>query len=192
MSDFPTIWFLRHGQTAWNAEHRVQGQLESDLTDLGRAQAAQQARVMQTVLSAHRPEVRVSPLRRAQQTAEIALGAYVRTTDLDLAEAQAGVFQGKTLDEIARDYPDIRAACPQALDLFCEAPGGEGFARFEGRVRALLATVDRPTVLVGHGLWGQVLRGVICGLDRSQMAQLPNEQGCVYVLEAGTEQVLRA
>lgn len=170
----------------------MQGRLESDLTDLGRSHAAQQARIIQPVLKAHQPPVLVSPLRRAQQTAGIALAGYPYVTEDKMAEADAGVFQGRTLDEIAHSHPQIRAANPQALDLFCAAPEGEGFDSFQARVVALLATLEGPTVLIGHGLWGQVLRGLICGLSRAEMAALPNEQGCVYLLEGGSEEVLRA
>lgn len=187
----PKIWFLRHGQTVWNAEHRVQGRMESDLTELGRRHAAQQAEIMMPILRDHRPPVLVSPLRRAQQTAAIALGDYKITTEPRLAEAHAGLFQGKTLDEIAVQYPEIRAANPLALDLFCAAPECEGFDAFHARTADLLAALEAPTVLVGHGLWGQVLRGIICGLKRADMAALPNEQGCVYELENGSETVLR-
>ena len=191
MADFPKLWFLRHGQTFWNAEHRVQGQLESDLTPLGKQHAQAQAAIVAPILEAETPPCLVSPLRRAQQTAQIALGGYSYVTDPLLAEAQAGAFEGHTLDEIAQSHPEIFAACPHNLDLFCAAPGGEGFASFFARVEATLGALEGPTVLVAHGLWGQVLRGIICGLDRSEMAALPNEQGCVYVLENGTETVLR-
>lgn len=190
MRDYPKIWFLRHGQTTWNAALRVQGQLESDLTEKGQGQARQQGRLMAGILAAHRPACRVSPLRRTQQTAALALGDYPRVTDPRLAEAQAGVFQGMTLPEISQAHPAIYDANPQALNLFCAAPEGEGYVAFEARVQAVLDALDGPTVLVGHGLWGQVLRGLICGLSRQQMSELPNEQGCVYVLERGREQVL--
>eukprot|EP00581_Thalassiosira_minuscula_P035615 CAMPEP_0184474274 /NCGR_PEP_ID=MMETSP0740-20130409/133117_1 /TAXON_ID=385413 /ORGANISM="Thalassiosira miniscula, Strain CCMP1093" /LENGTH=54 /DNA_ID=CAMNT_0026851443 /DNA_START=161 /DNA_END=322 /DNA_ORIENTATION=- len=47
---FPKIWLLRHGQTEWNAEHRIQGQLESPLTPLGIEHARRQAGLMAPVL----------------------------------------------------------------------------------------------------------------------------------------------
>ncbi len=191
MNDLPTIWFLRHGQTTWNAVRRVQGQLESDLSDLGRAQAAMQKRLVAPILEQHQPLCLVSPLRRAQQTAAIALGDYPRAEDARLMEAQAGVFQGQTMDQIEQSHPEIFADNPTALDLFCAAPEGEGYALFESRVRAVMASLTGPTVLVGHGLWGQVLRGVICGLEREEAARLPNQQGCIYVLEGGIEKVLQ-
>jgi probable phosphoglycerate mutase len=191
MSEFPKIWFLRHGETYWNAEKRVQGRKESDLTRKGRMQAEMQSMLMAPVLEDRGIPCLVSPLRRAQQTARIALGGRDYETDSRLAEAMAGVFEGRTLDEIAQSHPDISSANPHALDLFCEAPGGEGFDAFEARIRSVLMSLEQPTVLVAHGLWGQVLRGIICGLGRAEMAALPNEQGCVYVLENGEEFVLR-
>ena len=47
-----------------------------------------------------------------------------------------------------------------------------------------------PSVIVAHGLLGQVIRGVMIGLGRSEMGRSSNRQGCVYVFENGTEQVL--
>ncbi|MEX0303167.1 MAG: histidine phosphatase family protein [Leisingera sp.] len=187
---FPKIWLLRHGQTEWNAEHRIQGQLESPLTPLGIEHARRQAELMKPVL-ALRPDCYASPLGRAQQTADIALGGAPFVTDARLAEAYAGVFQGMTLSEVAARYPQVHGANPRNLDLFCEAPGGEGYASFHARILDFLQSLNRPSVVVAHGLLGQVMRGLICGLDRDRMAALPNGQGCVYVLENGTETVLQ-
>lgn len=191
MKDFPKIWFLRHGQTEWNAERRVQGQLESDLTELGITHAHRQAELMTPILQAHQPPCFVSPLRRAQHTARIALSGRVYETEPALAEVHAGRFQGLTIYEIAAQFPQVDAQAMTHLDLFCAAPEGEGYASLHDRVLALLRRLEQPTVLVAHGLLGQVVRGLICGLERDEMAALPNEQGCVYVLEQGQETVLR-
>ncbi|WP_293577666.1 histidine phosphatase family protein [Phaeobacter sp.] len=191
MRDLPKIWFLRHGETFWNAEKRLQGRLESDLTPTGQDQAAQQATLMAPILTAERPPCFASPLRRAQQTAQIALGDYGFVTDDRLAEVSAGVLEGMTLDEIAARHSELREANPHALDLFCEAPGGEGYEAFQARVLSVLEALETPTVLVAHGLWGQVARGIVRGLSRAEMAALPNGQGCVYVLENGEETVLQ-
>ncbi|MFW8592700.1 histidine phosphatase family protein [Cribrihabitans neustonicus] len=187
---FPKIWLLRHGQTKWNAERRIQGQLESPLNEPGIAQARHQARLMAAVMQ-DGPPCFASPLGRAQQTADIALGGAPFETDVRLAEAYAGDFQGLTLEEVAAAYPQIHAANPRHLDLFCAAPGGEGFASFHARILDFMTSLGGPSVVVAHGLLGQVMRGIACGLDRAQMAELPNGQGCVYVLEGGVETVLR-
>ncbi|NIZ14012.1 histidine phosphatase family protein [Phaeobacter sp. HF9A] len=189
--DAPKIWFLRHGETEWNAEGRVQGQLESDLTAQGIAHARRQAEIMAPILAAHRPPCLVSPLRRAQHTARIALGARDFVTEPRLAEVHAGQFQGLTRTDIADRFPEIHQRVQTNLGLFCAAPEGEGYGAFQSRILDLVNQLETPTVLVAHGLLGQVLRGLICGLDYEDMAALPNEQGCVYVLERGREEVLR-
>lgn len=186
---FQKIWLLRHGQTLWNAELRIQGQLESALSPLGIEQARRQAELMQPILTADMP-CYVSPLGRAQQTADIALGGRPFETDPRLAEAYAGLFQGMTLDEVAAQYPQIRAQNPHHLDLFCAAPEGEGYESFHARILDFMQSLRAPSVVVAHGLLGQVMRGIACGLSREQMAALPNGQGCVYVLENGRETTL--
>ena len=190
MPNYPKIWLLRHGQTEWNAEQRIQGQLESKLSPLGIKHARHQAELMKPILQQN-PPCFVSPLGRAQQTADIAMGGAPFETDARLAEAHAGELQGMTRSEVAERYPHIYGDNPQVLDLFCAAPGGEGYENFRARIADFMSTLTEPTVVVAHGLFGQVMRGLVQGLERSQMAVLGNEQGCVYVLEDGAETVLR-
>ena len=191
MSAHPKIWFLRHGQTEWNRAFRLQGHLDSPLTDQGIAEAAQQAQVMPEVL-AQKPDILVSPLGRAQQTARIALDGASFQTDARLMEIHAGGWQGLTRDEILAANPDLAARRPAPLDIYAAAPGGEGLPAFRGRIRALLDSLIAPTVLVAHGLWGQVLRAEVRGLELAAAGGLSNRQGCVYLLENGTESVLES
>ena len=186
---FPKIWFLRHGETEWNAERRIQGQLESRLTERGEDHARQQAKIIAPILETH-PPCFVSPLGRAQQTAQILSDTMPFVTDPRLAEAHAGDWQGRRLDDLQQEHPDL--ANHNFLDLYLSAPNGERFDGFRARIETFLQHLSAPSVVVAHGLLGQVLRGVTMGLDREQMGQLSNEQGCVYVLENGTETVLTA
>lgn len=190
MSDYPKIWFLRHGETEWNAERRIQGQLESRLTPRGMDQAATQARLMAPILKEN-PPCFVSPLGRAQQTAKIALGGRAYVTDARLAEAHAGEWQGLLRDDVRRSNPGLVSLETPALELFLKAPGGEGRAAFEARIVDFLSGLTAPSVVVAHGLWGQVMRGLIRGLGHEEMGALGNEQACVYVLDQGRETVLR-
>lgn len=190
MTSFPKIWFLRHGQTEWNAEKRIQGQLESRLSPLGQSHAHQQAKLMRPIL-AEAPACFVSPLGRAQETANIALQGVNYTTDQRLAEAHAGDLQGMTLPEVEAKYPKIWSANPSHLDLFCAAPNGEGYDSFHARILAFMQALTEPSVVVAHGLLGQVMRGIALGLTRQEMAKLSNRQGCVYVLEGQREQLLK-
>ena len=184
MAGYPKIWFLRHGQTQWNLERRLQGRLDSPLTELGQAQAAQQAVIMRPKLAAT-PDIAclVSPQGRAVHTAEIALGGRAFETDPRLAEVATGEWDGQ-----------LRADLPTRglndLFLYTSAPGGEGFDALEARVRAVLDELTEETVIVSHGLWGKVLRGLVRGLQREEMDALSNKQRCVYVLEDGRETLL--
>ena len=187
---FPKIWLLRHGETEWNAEHRIQGQLESRLSGRGLGQARRQAELMRPILK-EAPACFASPLGRAQHTADIALGGAAFETDVRLAEVHAGDFQGLTRIEVSERWPEIYNACPNALDLFCAAPGGEGYAAFHARIHDFMCSLTGPSVVVAHGLLGQVMRGIVLGLGRQDMGGLPNEQGCIYLLERRRETVLR-
>jgi probable phosphoglycerate mutase len=97
------LW--RHGQTDWNAAGRVQGQLDSELSQVGRGQAEMAA----ARLVAYHPDVLVSSdLRRAAETAEAlaaATGLEV-THDVRLRERHHGVWQGLMTSEIATRWPD--------------------------------------------------------------------------------------
>ncbi|QFT60171.1 Phosphoserine phosphatase 1 [Sulfitobacter sp. THAF37] len=188
---YPTIWFLRHGQTEWNREYRLQGQLDSPLTEQGAAEARRQADLMPPIL-AQRPAIFVSPLGRTRQTADIALRGAAYRTDPRLMEINAGAWQGLLRDEILATQPDLAARAPTPLDIYEVAPGGEGLAAFQDRIRDFMRSLDRPTVVVAHGLLGQVLRAEACGLPPEAAGGLSNLQGCVYVLKDGIETCLEA
>lgn len=190
MTSFPKIWFLRHGQTEWNAERRIQGQLESRLSPLGQSHARQQADLLRPILT-QAPDCYVSPLGRAQETAAIALAGEDFLTDPRLAEAHAGALQGLTMRDVENRFPEIWTANPKHLDLFCAAPNGEGYTNFHARILSFMQGLTGPSVVVAHGLLGQVMRGIAQGLSRQQMAELSNQQGCIYLLEGGIERILK-
>lgn len=182
---FPKIWFLRHGQTEWNVAGRIQGRLDSPLTDLGREQATQQARIVDTFaqqVESGSGGIFVSPQGRAQKTAKLALGSRPFVVDTRLSEINTGEWEGQLKAEVATQGSD--------LEVYSVAPGGEGFSALEARVRGFLIGLKGPSIVVSHGLLGQVMRGVILGLDRPEMSELTNGQGVVYELCDGREFVL--
>lgn len=145
---------VRHGESEWNREHRIQGQLDPPLSDRGRAQALRLARR----IAARRPAaIYASDLVRAMQTAEpvaAATGVDIRPST-DLREIYLGEWEGLHATELAERYPDAWAAwtVEPNWDL---VPGGEGAGAFEKRVgNALDAILDAhphgDAVVVTHG-----------------------------------------
>ncbi len=183
----PTIFFVHHGETEWNRVHRYQGRQDSALTPEGRQQAERVAARLAGETRAMRDVMLVSsPLGRALATARIvatALGLAV-VTDERLAEVSLGSWEGLTRAEIAARDPEAPADASGGEWCF-RAPGGESFESAAARLAAWLAAVRRPTIAVGHGLAGRLLRGLYAGLDRAQMLQLPVRRDGVFKLAAG-------
>jgi len=148
------VIMVRHGESHWNVENRYQGQQDSGLTDLGRAQATRVAAVLAEEVG-REGVVWSSDLPRARDTAQ----AYADLTgatvieDVRLREISVGSWSGRSLAEIAKEYPDVVAASAAGQDV--RRGGGETFAEQRERVTACLDDIvaeDLPTALVfTHG-----------------------------------------
>lgn len=140
------LLLVRHGQTVWNADRRFQGQADPELSERGRTQAAA---LGQALRGRRLSAVYSSPLRRARETAEIAVsGTGLPVTVLaDLRELGLGRWEGHRVDEvITADGEHYRRWLGQPLD--CPPPGGEPLQSVERRV---LSAVDRITAAHGDG-----------------------------------------
>ncbi|MEL6548665.1 MAG: histidine phosphatase family protein [Pseudomonadota bacterium] len=190
-SSYPEIFVLRHGQTTWNAEGRLQGLLNSPLTALGREQAAAQGRILASCdLAGFRAHA--SPLGRAIETAGIAVAPLMARIETDdrLREIDVGAWSGKLRDELGVPY-DPAMPSGETMELYEAAPGGEGFARLEARCRAFLDSLDGPAVLVTHGITSRMLRALHLGQGRDKLSELPGGQGNVFHLKDGVHRELR-
>jgi probable phosphoglycerate mutase len=188
MHDAPRLWLVRHGETDWNREGRIQGSKDSPLTPLGRKHAERQGRVFDRLM----PEVAdlalfVSPLERARLTARIALPGHAQIVDPRLTEIACGDWEGLSPDERAVGWPDLVAGCHSDLDLYERAPGGEGIDGVEARVSGFLNDLDAPSIVVAHSVVLIVLRGLLRGLERDALHDLHAPQGVVIEIENGQE-----
>jgi broad specificity phosphatase PhoE len=149
------LLLARHGQSIWNGERRFQGSTDIDLSDVGRAQARALGRALRaTPLAAGY----VSPMRRAHETAEIALAeAGVPIVPIEeLRELCLGDWEGCTVDEVrAREGDPYRAWVRAPLD--CPPPRGEPLPDVCARVRAAMARIAAAhpngddVLVVAHG-----------------------------------------
>ena len=161
---------IRHGQTAWNVDTRIQGQLDIGLNAHGLWQAQ---RVAQALRDEPIDAIYSSDLDRAHATARAIaapLGLPVRL-EPGLRERGFGRFEGHTFGEIESRWPQEAHAWRQRNPQF-EPPGGESLARFQQRVLACVQPlvqghVGQHIVLVAHGGVMDVLYRAATGQDLS-------------------------
>jgi 2,3-bisphosphoglycerate-dependent phosphoglycerate mutase len=155
MTEEPTrIVAIRHGQTAWNVDARIQGQLDIGLDDTGRWQAA---RLAEALADERLDAVYSSDLGRARETA-LALAAatgLALCSDARLRERGFGVFEGLTFPEIEQRFAPL-ARRWRARDIDFGPEGGETLAAFVARaVEAVAAIAARHRgqhiAVVTHG-----------------------------------------
>lgn len=163
---------VRHGETDWNRDRRLQGHVDIALNATGVEQAVRLAAAL-----AHEPidAIHSSDLARALATAEpvaAGLGLPVRR-DAGLRERGYGVLEGSTYDEIALHRPDD-AERMKRRDASHAMPGGESLAAFRERVIVAVTTIARDhaaafgdgsiTLVVTHGGVLDMLYREACGL----------------------------
>jgi probable phosphoglycerate mutase len=163
--DVTRIVAIRHGETAWNVEMRIQGQLDVGLNAHGRWQAQRLARAL---ADDRLDAIYASDLYRAWDTARTVadtVGLAV-TIDEALRERGFGHFEGLTYAEIEQRFPDASRRWRQR-DADFAPPGGESLAAFQARsVAALTAIAQRHrgahVAVVTHG-------GVLDALYRASL-----------------------
>ena len=180
------LYLVRHAESIWNAEGRVQGQADPPLNERGLMQAA---RVANRFRSEHIDALYSSPLQRARQTAEVvsmATGAAIQFDD-QLKEHDLGLFTGHRWSEIIEQYPELsKYWMEQARDM----PGGEKQVVFHSRAAgSIRAITDKHTsgkiVIVAHGgVFGEYLHYVL-GLDRNQRHPFQFDNASISVVEVG-------
>jgi len=182
------IFLLRHGETAWNAEHRLQGHKDSPLTFRGREQARIVGRILSRYLGCrHRIPMAVSPLGRALATAAIVqqhAESPPVTIEPRIEEVGFGVWEGLTKAEIDAIWPGLTNGLASPEWFFC-APGAESYDACEQRIRAWLGEQSGKVIAVSHEVAGRILRGIYLGLSREQTLALTVPQDLVWHLKGG-------
>lgn len=190
-----TLILVRHGESEWNRAGRIQGQVNSPLTDLGINQAKAIREYLSGILLNQQLEIYTSPLDRALQTAEIiAQGIEYpsrkiiieeRLNDFNLGEI-SGTFGWDKVAEIFPEQAQLRLQDPMRF----HPSGGESGAEFEARLRSLLEDLkDDGTLklMVSHGIVNKFIRGILKNLSGKEMVELGESQNTIYRLEQGEE-----
>ena len=178
------LTLVRHGQTDWNLERRIQGSTDIPLNETGRAQAAEAAALL---ASGTHHAIYASPLVRARQTAEIiaeTLGLAAPELSRDMREREFGEAEGMLVVDYHAQFGGWHS----------EVPGAESLATVRDRALDALAEIARDTrersapaaesvIVVTHG---GVIRAL---LDHASGGTLPREgqllgNGSVHRFEA--------
>lgn len=188
----PLVYFVRHGQTDWNAQGRLQGQSDIDLNDVGRAQARRNGLHLKEIIgdpAAYRYVA--SPMRRARETMEIVRGELGLprggyATDPRLVEIHFGDWQGYTYAEMEERHPGFAAM--RERDKWNVTPpgaGAESYRQLAERVAPWLASVEEQTVCVSHGGVMRAVAWLVTGASDQHASHMETPQDRVLRLEKG-------
>ena len=184
------IYLVRHGQTLFNAQGRLQERLDSPLTDLGRRQAVAVGSCLRAMLASPADtRLESSPLGRARDTAEIiraTLAGGVVACDARLREISLGSWDGLTPAEIEVRWPGLwRSTVRESWAETC--PDGEPYDAAVARLAAWLSSAigGGPRIVVSHGGAISILRGLHLGLSRAETLSLAVPHGVIFALSPG-------
>ena len=190
----PVIYYIRHGETSWNAAGRLQGVQDVPLNDLGRKQAAHAGNILADLFVRDGRDKSslvfvASPLGRARSTMELVRGAMKLppadyALDDRLREIGYGQWEGSTLAEMQVRDP-VLFTKRQTDKWTVSPPGGESYVQVQARMQDWYNSVRTDTVAVAHGGTARALM-VALGLEMPlSAADLTIEQGAVYVFGGG-------
>jgi probable phosphoglycerate mutase len=183
-----TLYYIRHGETDWNAEGRLQGQRDTDLNAKGRVQAADAGRKLRNLVQdLGSVDFISSPLKRTRQTMEIAreaagLEPFSYETDDRLKEISFGDWEGLTWPEVEARAPE-KAAAREADKWSFPPPDGESYAMLSERVNPFFNALKRDTVVVSHGGVARALLAQLCDVPPERAPHLDIWQGRVIVIQ---------
>lgn len=181
------IVLVRHGQTEWNKQERIRGQVDIPLNEVGLAQAAATA---DRIVTEYRPvAVYCSPLGRAVETARaiasrLGLAPHIEPGFNDL---NFGEWQGLSYEEVRSRWPEMAQAWMRAPHQVV-FPKGESLAKVRERgMRALQWVLEshplEEVVVVAHTVVNRVLLCAMLGLDDSNHWRLGQDTCAVNVIE---------
>ncbi|AGQ98494.1 histidine phosphatase family protein [Vibrio parahaemolyticus] len=182
------IFVLRHGETEFNADKKLQGHCNSSLTSKGSDQARRVGTTLKQYVENRPFRVYSSTLGRALQTSQIVceeLNYPYENLNKEprLKEFSLGEWEQRTIPSLEQEIPNLLAQ----NDWYLQAPNCETYESVRERLSSWLSDVahDEDIVVVSHGLTGIVLRGLLLGMDYTQVWQQDLPQDAFFIIEDG-------
>ena len=191
----PVLYYVRHGETDFNVEARLQGRRDTELNARGRQQAAECGDIAARLFARDRRKAAdfayvSSPLKRARGTMEVlraslGLDPHAYAVDDRLMEIAYGEWEGLTLPEIDARMPGMLAEREQDKWDFAP-PGGESYRDLTARIGAWYADLTQDTVVAAHGGGVRALMALLHLESQEEATHAQIAQGVVYVFSDGT------
>jgi broad specificity phosphatase PhoE len=191
---WPELYFIRHGETDWNAEGRYQGSRDIPLNDRGRQQAGLNGRLLVRLLardgrSPAEFDWFVSPLGRTRETMDRVRAAFEGrlpdvTVDRRLIEISFGIHEGRLHTELAAGIMAMAGERDASFWDF-RPPEGESYADVATRVAEFGSGLTRPAIIVAHGGILRVLRRLIEDFPKERAVNwFPPQDSVVHFIDA--------
>ena len=198
---WPEIYFIRHGETPWNAERRYQGRQDIPLNEKGQGQANQNGLALAALFAARGLdpmafEWHASPLGRTRDTMDRVRAGFTTPLpqvkyDVRLMEISFGVLEGQLFEELPANMahaPGLRT------ETYWEyrPENGENYRDVEARLEQFAHTLTGPSVIVAHGGIARTLRVLI---ERAPIIEVINwspPQDAIMHFTPGNMELLRA
>ena len=173
------LFLVRHAESTWNRQKKMQGRKDPPLSPYGRQEAMRLAKRFKGLKFA---AAYASPLRRAHETAQVILGKRRKIAcDEGLVEIGLGEWEGRTVSQVKKVYGDAFARWAE-MPSRVVIPGGEDFKDFVARVKGTMRAIERKhrdgnVLLVCHG-------GVISTYATQILNLPPDDIWCLTVRNA--------
>ena len=179
------IYLVRHGETQWNVERRMQGWGDSALTSLGEDQARKHGELLNRE---HVSTIFASDLGRVRQTVSLIQERCTADMrfDANLRECNMGQWEGQRVEDIQQEWQVEYSRWRQDNEIN-SPPDGESINDLKLRVAKVLDSVtnngDSRVAFVTHGITTRVLLDLLIGLSVPQKQQLRIPNGVVHMVE---------
>jgi len=190
----PVLYYVRHGETDFNKQGRLQGRRDTPLNAHGRRQAAECGVLLRDLFARYHRQAQdfkyvSSPLKRARETMEIlrdTLGLQVHDYEIDarLIEIAYGEWEGLTLQEIETRNASVLSARERDKWDFAP-PGGESYRELADRIGSWYNALTTDTVVAAHGGGVRALMAILNIVSEEEATHAQIAQGAVYVFANG-------
>lgn len=185
------LYFVRHGQTEWNAIHRMQGRWNSDLNETGREQAQVNGKLLAT---SNIETIIASPLDRTRQTADI-INRYLNvhiTFEDRIKEWDCGDWSGHLYEDVKVKW-EKEWGFLQADRFNYRGPNCENYPDMIERATPFLQEIKQhkatSIAIVSHGMIGKVMVSLLLGFGASEMLGFGQPNDVIYRIILDRDQV---